>query len=101
MWQSLALHFAADHPTAAGHFPSNPIIPGAVLLNEVVAAVAGALGHDAVMVRAAKFLHPVCPGTSLNLRWQCLSPSTVKFECELAGSGTALSGMLEISPVPA
>ena len=101
MWQSLALHFAADHPTAAGHFPSSPIIPGAVLLDEVVAAMAGALGHDAVMIRIAKFLRPVRPGTSLNLRWQRLSPSTVKFECELAASGTALSGMLEISQVPA
>jgi 3-hydroxyacyl-[acyl-carrier-protein] dehydratase len=97
MWQSIALHFAADHPTAAGHFPSNPIIPGAVLLGEVVAAIAGAAGHDVVMIRAAKFLQPVRPGDNLNLRWHFPSSARVKFEGELAGRGIAMSGMLEIS----
>ena len=28
----LTLQIAADHPTGAGHFPGNPIIPGALLL---------------------------------------------------------------------
>lgn len=101
MWRSILLHFPADHPTAAGHFPSNPIIPGALLLDEVVVAIAGAAGHDAVMIRAAKFLQPVRPGESLNLRWQSPSSGTVKFECELAGKGIVMSGLLEIRPVSA
>jgi 3-hydroxyacyl-[acyl-carrier-protein] dehydratase len=98
MWQSIALHFAADHPTAAGHFPSSPIIPGALLLDEVVAAIAGAVGRDVVVIRAAKFLQPVRPGDSLNLRWHSPNFVMVKFEGELAGRGIAMSGMLEISP---
>ena len=101
MWQSILLHFRPDHPTAAGHFPSNPIIPGALLLDEVVAAIAGAAGHEVVMIRAAKFLQPVRPGESLNLRWQSPSSGTVKFECERGGKGIVMSGLLEIRPIPA
>lgn len=97
MSQSIALHFAADHPTRSGHFPANPIIPGALLLDEVVAAIAGAVGHDVVMIRAVKFLQPVRPGDSLNLRWHSPSSVMVTFECELAGRGIAVSGMLEIT----
>ena len=43
MWRSIGFAFRRPIiPTAAGHFPSNPIIPGALLLDEVVAAIAGA-----------------------------------------------------------
>jgi 3-hydroxymyristoyl/3-hydroxydecanoyl-(acyl carrier protein) dehydratase len=97
MWQSTDLHFAADHPTAAGHFPANPIIPGALLLDEVLAAIAD---DGALMIRAAKFLHPVRPGESLTLRWQSLPTGTIKFECRLAGGEVAASGLLDLGPVP-
>lgn len=99
MWHSTGLHFTADHPTAAGHFPSNPIIPGALVLDEVVAAIAGAASNRAVTIRAAKFLHPIRPGESLTLRWQSLATGAIKFECQLLGHGLAVSGMLEIGPV--
>jgi 3-hydroxyacyl-[acyl-carrier-protein] dehydratase len=97
MWQSVELHFAGDHPTAAGHFPSNPIVPGALMLDEVVAAIAGDSG---VLIRAAKFLRPVCPGERVNLRWQVLAGGAVKFECRLARQGgLAMTGTLEIGPM--
>jgi 3-hydroxyacyl-[acyl-carrier-protein] dehydratase len=98
MWQSTALHFAADHPTAAGHFPSSPIIPGALLLDEVIAAIAAAAGRDVLMIRAAKFLRPVHPGDSLTLCWHFPSSAMVRFECERTGGGIAMSGVLEIGP---
>jgi 3-hydroxyacyl-[acyl-carrier-protein] dehydratase len=100
MWQSAELRFASNHPTAAGHFPSNPIIPGALMLDEVVVAIAGDGNRGAVLIRTAKFLLPVRPGENVNLRWQSLADGTIKFECRLAGqSGLAMTGMLEIGPV--
>ena len=30
---------AVSHPALAGHFPDNPIVPGALLLSEVLRAV--------------------------------------------------------------
>ncbi len=98
MWQSKDLHFAPDHPTAAGHFPSNPIIPGALLLDEVVAAVAGNAG--AVTIRAAKFLLPVRPGETLCLRWQPLAAGTIRFECRRGRDELAMAGTIEIGAPP-
>ena len=65
-----ALHVAADHPAYAGHFPGNPILPGVVVLAEVMAALAAATGSPASAWRLAnvKFVSPVTPGTALALR---------------------------------
>lgn len=88
MWQSSEVQFAADHPTAAGHFPANPIIPGALLLDEVVKAVAGPATDDGgIMIRAAKFFRPVRPGETLVVRWQTGTSGEIRFECRLAVSG--------------
>ena len=101
MWHSAALRFASDHPTAAGHFPANPIIPGALLLDEVVAAIAQEAGIASIVVRAAKFLQPVRPGETVALRWEARADGAVRFECQRAGElGLAMTGMLEIRQDP-
>ena len=94
----MELQFASGHPAFAGHFPSNPIVPGALLLDCVVEAVAGGAPGGAVLIRSAKFLRPVRPGESLEMRWQPQPGGAIKFECRLAGDGgLALTGTLEIN----
>jgi 3-hydroxyacyl-[acyl-carrier-protein] dehydratase len=102
VWQSIEISFASDHPTAAGHFPSNPIIPGAVLLDEVIGAIAGkAESDEPVMIRAAKFFRPVRPGEVMRLQWQALASGAFKFECHLPGpDGLAAAGTVEIGRIP-
>lgn len=80
--------FPADHPTAAGHFPGNPVIPGAVLLDVVLRAV---YGDDAVAceIRSAKFLHPVRPGDVMSIRWN--EGASIRFDC-VVGDRTVLTG---------
>jgi 3-hydroxymyristoyl/3-hydroxydecanoyl-(acyl carrier protein) dehydratase len=90
------IHFAANHPTAAGHFPSNPIIPGALLLDEVIRTLPG----GATAIRAAKFFHPVRPGESVSVHWTLSPPGTAKFECRVAGTLVA-AGLIETNKVPA
>ena len=63
---------AADHPAFAGHFPGQPLLPGVVLLAEVLEVLlrrrAAALGPQP-RVSAVKFLAPVRPGAALEVRW--------------------------------
>ena len=68
---STETRFAPDHPTAAGHFPGNPIIPGALLLDSVISAIAKveAIGTP-YELRAVKFLRPVRPGDRLRIEWR-------------------------------
>lgn len=60
----------AAHPAFAGHFPGGPLLPGVLLLAEVLEAVlaepvlAARLGPRPALA-AAKFLAPVPPGSSL------------------------------------
>lgn len=95
MWHAQEVRFASDHPTAAGHFPSAPIIPGVLLLDEAIQLAFPRAGADEeIIVRAAKFLRPVRPGDTIVIRWQVQPPRSIKFECrlideeELVASGT-------------
>jgi acyl-coenzyme A synthetase/AMP-(fatty) acid ligase len=83
----------ADHPVFAGHFPGQPLLPGALLVSEVmeamarVPAMAARLG-TAPTLAAVKFLSPVRPGATLDI---ALHPETgasrgVRFEVRCAGT---------------
>jgi 3-hydroxyacyl-[acyl-carrier-protein] dehydratase len=80
--------FERDHPTAAGHFPGNPIIPGAVLLDEVMAAIAAERGEPATPceIRSVKFLLPVRPGDRIVIRWHETTGGETRFECLVPNS---------------
>ena len=41
-----ALEISADHPAFAGHFPSFPVLPGAVLIDEALLVIEQACGID-------------------------------------------------------
>jgi 3-hydroxyacyl-[acyl-carrier-protein] dehydratase len=86
-----SVHFPPGHPTAEGHFPGNPIIPGAVLLREVIAAIAPAAP---VEILWAKFHVPVRPGNTIEIQW-ANTASEVRFRCSIAGSDRpAVTGAL-------
>jgi 3-hydroxyacyl-[acyl-carrier-protein] dehydratase len=98
MWQTAEIGFAIDDPTAAGHFPGHPIIPGALLLEEIVRAITG----DDVMARevvipAVKFLAPVRPGDVVRLRWRSRGDGQISFEGRLGeGERLAAAGTLRL-----
>ncbi len=81
---ALALDIAARHPAFAGHFPGQPVLPGVVLLAEVLEAVlnrpdlAAALGSQPVF-SAVKFVSPVGPGSRLRISLHT-SPGGMRFE---------------------
>ena len=97
MWHSLEVRFAVDHLTAAGHVPGNPIIPGAVLLDEVLQAVAGTGDVKRWVIRSAKFLQPVRPGEAIMIRWEHDPEGQTRFECRLLDpERLALTGTVQL-----
>lgn len=96
---SLRLHIPANHPAFAGHFPGRPIIPGVVLLDAAIHAIAAELGCSAhtCQIRQAKFLSPVGPDTELSLSHVGLSATGVRFEIT-AGTRKVASGSLDFEP---
>src|SRR5512135_1023119 len=84
----LTLQIAADHPTGAGHFPGNPIIPGALLLAEVLRCIEAAEGarYASCNVKAAKFLHPARPGDTVEIGYAHSAQGTLEFQCAVGGT---------------
>lgn len=102
MLHSSEIRFVSDHPTAPGHFPGNPIIPGVLLLDEVVKAVAGLPGGAGeIVIRSAKFFRPVRPGEGVRLLWQSGATGIIKFECRmLDDDDLAVAGTIEMGARP-
>ena len=59
------MEFVIDpsHPGLPGHFPGAPVVPGVVVLEQVLAAIEAAHGPlGAVRLPQVKFLQPLLPG---------------------------------------
>lgn len=79
---------------AAGHFPGDPLMPGAKLLDAVILTLqqAGILGHHGCSIAQAKFTAPVRPGDQVIVGW-VVAGERIRFDCEVAGKPVA-SGQL-------
>lgn len=85
-----------QHPAFPGHFPGRPIVPGAILLEEVYARIEASLGIDccSYALRAVKFLHPLAPGAELSLSYRRDDSGTVHFIVS-AGNRPVATGSLQ------
>ncbi len=85
--------FPADHPAASGHFPGNPIIPGAVLLDETLRAIEAGLGVSlsSCRIQSAKFMAPVRPGDRVVIEFSRSGTGAIRFTC-LRGGQPVLRG---------
>jgi 3-hydroxymyristoyl/3-hydroxydecanoyl-(acyl carrier protein) dehydratase len=94
-----------QHPAFDGHFPGAPLLPGVVLLDEMLRVVEGdrpqapgsPLGADGGWtLSSAKFLHPVRPGETLTFEHETLANGSIRFSIRNADAESTLvaSGML-------
>lgn len=87
-----------DHPSIAGHFPGDPIVPGVVILDEVYAALRAHFGDCRLQaVPNVKFLAPLRPAQefAIHLKRSALA-GRIEFECRLA-ERVFVKGLLTIS----
>ena len=89
------LKFAPDHPLFAGHFPAFPVLPGAVLLDEVLHAIELTRQIDlrAWHIASAKFLGAVRPRDTLVLEHDSPAKGLIHFSIRVADRKVA-SGTL-------
>jgi 3-hydroxymyristoyl/3-hydroxydecanoyl-(acyl carrier protein) dehydratase len=73
----------AEHPALPGHFPGAPVVPGVVILDEVLAAIGA--GPDAPRSFAwIKFARPLLPGQRAEISWR-RSAGQLRFTVTHAG----------------
>ena len=63
-----ALCIGVDHPALPGHFPGHPLVPGVLLLEQVALALRSWRGERLARVLEAKFVAPLQPDESAQLR---------------------------------
>jgi 3-hydroxymyristoyl/3-hydroxydecanoyl-(acyl carrier protein) dehydratase len=78
MSNAITLRVPEQHPAFAGHFPDAPLLPGVVLLDEMLHSLR-AVDADGWVVSSAKFLHPVRPGEILTLDHDVLASGSIRF----------------------
>ncbi len=84
------LHIPHDHPAGPGHFPGDPLIPGAALLDLIVDAICP--HGPPPMIVLAKFHAPVRPGDTIHIVPHSADDG-LRFEARLDGR-LAVSGRL-------
>ena len=70
-----------DHPALAGHFPGNPLVPGVVLLTELLSILEQEAGMKPgpLELSSVKFLRLLRPEEPFTLRWQFLPSQDIAF----------------------
>ena len=93
--------FPLEHPTSSGHFPGNPIIPGAVLLAEVILAMEASFSRKLLpfKIKSAKFSHPVRPGDRFVIEFPAMIQNEIKFQCRV-GEHIVLTGGVKCDSLP-
>jgi 3-hydroxymyristoyl/3-hydroxydecanoyl-(acyl carrier protein) dehydratase len=82
MQKRIPLHIQPDHPAFAGHFPGTPIVPGVVLLDEILHALSVDTGLVATdwLISSVKFMSPLNPGESAMIQYEHTNNGGIKFE---------------------
>lgn len=85
----------ADHPSLAGHFPGHPVVPGVVMLGEIMNAIRVMTKENIEFVGmpSAKFLSPLNPGEPLTIRLNQQGEGATEFTCT-TGSRLIANGSL-------
>jgi 3-hydroxyacyl-[acyl-carrier-protein] dehydratase len=76
------LRVDAAHPSLPGHFPGAPVVPGVVLLSEVLADQRRRLPHLRVTgIKKLKFVRMLLPGQSFTVDYSAPTASHLRFKC--------------------
>ena len=63
-----------DHPALPGHFPGRPIVPGVLLLDQVLTHLSAALGTPVAVLQQVRFSAPLWPDETARVSFEADGP---------------------------
>lgn len=85
------------HPSLPGHFPGNPVVPGVVIIDEVITAVNTWQPESIIEgFNSVKFLQPLLPNERFVIELHQSKANRIKFECKKAQQVFA-SGLMNVT----
>ena len=93
----LTLTIPCDHASFSGHFPGNPILPGVLLLERVMAYAQSRITFGNYTLLNVKFLASVGPGDKLSLTLAESTPNNFAFAVYIANDSAGSQDTLACS----
>ena len=89
------LTITKDHPALSGHFPGHPVVPGVVVLDEVIETLKQRYGDSLIVtgLPAVKLSSPLKPEELLRITIESEDRETAAFTCRV-GSRLVASGSI-------
>ena len=86
---------AGDHPALAGHFPGRPVVPGALLLDMVIAVAEAKAQWRIAEVMRMKFHRPLMAETEFSIKLRPIADGQIEVSCHV-GDDPLISGRFRI-----
>lgn len=88
-----------NHPTLPGHFPGAPLVPGVVILDEVLATlIEWRQDSQLTGIRLVKFLTPLQPEQAFTISFSAKNERATEINfCCRAGDRVIAEGRLEVA----
>jgi 3-hydroxyacyl-[acyl-carrier-protein] dehydratase len=93
----LNLVIPENHPCFPGHFPGNPILPGVLLLQRVMAYAHSKYPLKNYALLNVKFLAPVVPGDAIRLDFSEVDANNIKFTVYVASDTAGMADTIACS----
>src|SRR5206468_3919478 len=89
----------ANHPSLRGHFPGAPLVPGVVILDEVIATlIEWRQDSQLTGIRLVKFLAPLPPEQAFKISFRAKNERAAEINfCCRAGDRIIVEGRLEVA----
>lgn len=89
-----------EHPALPGHFPGHPVVPGVLLLDQVLSMLEALHGPmPALRLPQVKFLQPLLPGEQARIELSRRGPDSWRFKV-LCGDTVLATGDIVATGLP-
>lgn len=90
---------AKSHPSLEGHFPGNPVVPGVVILDEIINIVTSIKPDSSIAgIPMVKFTHPLLPGQNAIVEITEKNENLISFVC-LYNETRLVTGQLTLKSI--
>ena len=89
------LVISKDHPALPGHFPGHPVVPGVLVLDEVIETLKEEYGQNLIVIGlpSVKLSSPLLPEEVLTITVEPEDRGTAAFACRV-GRRVIASGLI-------